>query len=332
MSSTTSTDGGARPIAREEVEETRELLATVARRYYVDDESKVSIANELGISRFRVARMLRSARDAGVVRISIDQSPAEHAAIAAELVDRLGLARCAVLGGAHNGGSLEARRARLGELAARELSQILLPADVLGLPWSRAVSATVSALQAIPPVSVVQLSGARFEPGSNSSAAPADMVRDLAALGGGRAYRFHAPFVAPDEAAAESLRGDPAFAAAHDQVAAITVAVVGVGAFDPRLSTLYAAASPAEIEELRRGSAVGEVGGVFVDADGVEVGSRFGRRLLTMRAAELRAIPEVIGVCLGAERANAVLAACRGELLNSLVIDVPLARGLLAHQ
>src|SRR5246500_6064962 len=47
------------------------LAALVARQFYLEGVSKVDIADRLGISRFRVARLLDSAREAGMVRIEI---------------------------------------------------------------------------------------------------------------------------------------------------------------------------------------------------------------------------------------------------------------------
>ena len=304
----------------------RTLQIEVARRFYLEDASKVVIAGELGISRFQVARLLQDARTTGVVRIFIEKLHATRDDLAAELLQAFDLRRATVLDTASDE-AVEQRRAGLGALAGQELQAVLSADDVLGLPWSRSVSATVKALVALPPVDVVQLSGARWEP--DHSSAPADVVRDAAAISGGRPYRFHAPFIAPDAAAAESLRRDPAFLAAQARVPTITVAVVGVGAFDPEFSTLYAAASAAEIAELREGGAVGEVSGVFIDKDGAAVSGSFASRLLTVRAEQLRGIPDVIGVCMGDERAHAVAAACRGGLLNSLVVDVPLAQALL---
>ena len=46
------------------------LAARVARQFYLDGASKIDIAESLGISRFRVARLLESARDSGMVRIA----------------------------------------------------------------------------------------------------------------------------------------------------------------------------------------------------------------------------------------------------------------------
>src|SRR6201988_5521959 len=47
------------------------LTARVARQFYLEGVSKVEIADQLGISRFRVARLLDSARESGMVRIEI---------------------------------------------------------------------------------------------------------------------------------------------------------------------------------------------------------------------------------------------------------------------
>ncbi len=47
------------------------LAADVARRYYIDGATKSEIAGELGLSRFKVARVLDQARTSGLVRIEL---------------------------------------------------------------------------------------------------------------------------------------------------------------------------------------------------------------------------------------------------------------------
>ena len=52
-------------------------LAYVAQQYYLEDRKQSDIATELGISRPLVSRMLREARELGVVRITISR-PETH--------------------------------------------------------------------------------------------------------------------------------------------------------------------------------------------------------------------------------------------------------------
>lgn len=49
----------------------RRLLVITARRFYLEDRSKTEIAEELGVSRFKVARLLEQARVTGVVTITV---------------------------------------------------------------------------------------------------------------------------------------------------------------------------------------------------------------------------------------------------------------------
>ena len=51
---------------------THELLARVALMYYEQEMTQGSIADELGISRIKVHRLLREAREREIVNISID--------------------------------------------------------------------------------------------------------------------------------------------------------------------------------------------------------------------------------------------------------------------
>ena len=59
------------------------LMASVARSHYVEGRAKTEIAQQFGISRFKVARLLELARDTGLVRIEIDRPGALDIALSA---------------------------------------------------------------------------------------------------------------------------------------------------------------------------------------------------------------------------------------------------------
>ena len=65
--------------------EKRKKLALVARRYYLEDQKQSDIAQELGVSRPLVSRMLSEARELGIVEITVH----EPGARAAGLLERL---------------------------------------------------------------------------------------------------------------------------------------------------------------------------------------------------------------------------------------------------
>src|SRR5215207_6988019 len=108
--------------------------ALVARRYYFDNRSKVQIAGELGMTRFKVARLLELARTGGIVRITVVEAGSLELDLSDRLRERFGL-RHAVVVNTH-GDDAEIRD-QLGAVAADHLAEISTPEDVLGIGWAR---------------------------------------------------------------------------------------------------------------------------------------------------------------------------------------------------
>src|SRR5215813_15360608 len=126
------------------------LAAQVARQFYLEGVSKVDIADRLGISRFRVARLLDSARETGMVRIEIGLPGGSlDAGLSAELCSALGLKHAFVFNFPDE--DEPALRRRLGEAAGQALMDLIRPGDVLGMSWSRTLSGLAASLTQLPP-------------------------------------------------------------------------------------------------------------------------------------------------------------------------------------
>lgn len=300
------------------------LLGLVARRHYVEGCSKVEIAAEVGLSRFKVARLLDEARERGIVRIEVVEDPEIDVDRSIRLRAELGLAH--VLALTPDSGGL-AGLDRLGDTAARFVAELLEEHDVLGLPWSRTVHAMVRRLRSLPPIPVVQLCGAQPPPGDDSSAV--EVVVDAARLAGTRGHVFFTPLLVTDAATAAALRQEPQVARALERASTVTTAVVGVGAWGPGTSTVHDACTQADRADLTARGVVGEIAGVAFDASGAVVASPVADRLIAVDASALSAIPRVVALARGAQRARAVRAAARGGLITGLVADAELAEALL---
>ena len=302
------------------------MLAAVARRHYLQNQSKVEIADELGISRFKVARMLETARERGLVRIEIVRQGSLDVDASARLQERFGIAHAVVVDTAD--ADPGAVRQQLGRAAADLLSEVLSDGDVLGLPWSRNVHAVVAALTSLPRVEVVQLTGAIALPDFDSSAV--DIVRRAARLSGGRAHVFYAPFVLDTKASADALRRQQAVVDGLARASAVTKAVVGIGAWQSGESTIHDLLDDAEQRDLASRGVIGELAGIFFDQGGKSLRPKVAARLITIDPEILKAVPEVIAVVAGAAKAAAVRAALDGGLVHGLVVDATLADVLLA--
>jgi DNA-binding transcriptional regulator LsrR (DeoR family) len=304
------------------------LIASIARRYYLEGRSKIEIAEELGLSRFKVARLLETARASGLVHIEIANPDMIDVDLSTRLRDAYDLQHAVVVDTPDDNPTI--LRERLGNAAAELLSEIVTADDVLGLAWSRSVSAMTNALNRLPTIPVVQLTGALVQLDVADSSV--DLVRQAARISGGAAHFFYAPTVVPDPATARALRKQPEVARTFGRFGSVTKAVVGVGLWAPGESTVYDAANEKVRRELHRRGVCGEIAGVLIDADGRPAESDLTERMIGISAAQLRAIPEVIGLAYSIARSPAVQAAIRGGFINSLVTHPSLARALVAQQ
>src|ERR1700735_571030 len=240
------------------------LAARVARQFYLEGISKVDIADRLGISRFRVARLLDSARESGMVRIEIGlPAGALDAGLSAERCSVLRLTD-AVAFDFPDEDELALRR-RLSEASGQALTDIITPSDVIGLTWARSLSGLAATLTRMPPCPIVQLTGAVPPPDGRDLL---DLVRSVARVGGGPAHVFYAPMLLDDAQTAAAIRRQGDIAEAFALVPSVTIAIVALGGWAPGLSTIYDALSPAERDALAALGVRAEVAGVFLGENG----------------------------------------------------------------
>jgi DNA-binding transcriptional regulator LsrR (DeoR family) len=301
------------------------LTASIARRYYLDGRSKIEIAEEFGISRFKVARLIDVARTSGLVRIEIRAEGEIDVDLSARLRDRYGLLHSIVVDTPED--DAQALREHVARAAAHLLAEIITPGDVLGLAWARSVSAMARALPRLPGTPVVQLTGALSL--SDRHDTSVDVVRDVAGASGGIAHCFYSPLTVADAATARALRQQPDVARAFGQLPLVTKAVAGVGLWETGQSMLYDSAAETDRAALRDLGVCADISGVFVAADGRPVQTELADRMIAVSAEQMRAIPEVIVVPYGIRKAPAVRAALRSGLVEGVVTHTGLARAVL---
>lgn len=300
-----------------------QLAVLVARRHYLAGESKVEIAGALGISRFKVARLLDQARAEGSVRIQVVDPHEGCDPLAVGIREEFGLQGARVVPSDLPQPLLAQE---LGAAGARLLGERLGPQDCLGLPWSRMVHQVVDALHELPPVPVVQLCGSLVLPGEQSAV---DLVRQAAAVGGGSARVFHAPLIMPSPEGAEAVRSQGDVREGLAAVDRVTVAFCSIGQWGPGTSTIYDALSEQDRAAVTAAGACAEVMGIFLDEQGAVVSSGIDDRLVTLSADHLRGIGTVIAISRGAQRTTATRAVLRSGLAHHVVLDGELAEALL---
>ena len=319
------------PPDRPEPHATRLRVVTTvlaARRYFLDGASKSEIAEELGISRFKVARLLEAARRDGIVRIEIGTPSEIDVELSTELAAKHHLRDAIVVRPID--GPDEFKRAQLGRACAELLTETLEAEDVLGISWGRTLHAMVGSLSRLPACTVVQIVGSvpTLELDVNSM----ELVRRVADCAGGPVYPLLVPLLVDSPEMASALRADPHVQKTIAMFDHLTKAVVGIGAWTASGSTVRAALPKELAAELDAAGAVSDICSTVLDADGREIrAGGLPSRLIAISPEQLRAVPDVTAIAGGAAKAPAVLAALRSGLIHRLITDEEAARLLLAE-
>jgi len=321
-STTGSGASSARSAAAEEY-----LIADVARRYYLQDQTKVQVAAAVGISRFKVARLLEQARATGVVTIHVRLPGGHDEPMSAELATALGLRRCVVVQpSAPGNSSLADQRVAVAAAAGAVLPDLVRAGDRLGLAWSRTVDAMVDRLARLPHCALVQLVGTLHE---SAGGGTADLVRRAAQLSGGTSHPINAPLFVDSPEAAAALRRQLGIRDTLAMADDLDVAVVAVGAWRPGCSTVWDAVPESVRREGTLAGAVAEVSGRLLGAGGEPVVTALDDMVMGATVSQLRSAAERVALVVGPHRAEATVAAVRAGLVTTLVTTTELAREVL---
>jgi DNA-binding transcriptional regulator LsrR (DeoR family) len=304
------------------------LVEQVARLFYEEQLTKVEIAARLGISRFRVARLLVRALADGVVRIEFRGAPGQDRALGAAIAARFGIGRCVV--------AESDDPAAVARLAAEVVDGVLEPGDSIGIAWGSTLARVVRAMpeRNDPTIDVVQLAGSSPRLGSESD--PGDLTRVLAERLGATHHRMHAPAFVDTHELRSGLLRLPDVAGVVSRYGGLAIALVGIGAFGDDEATTSSslirsgALSVADARRLVRAGAVGDLLVHPFTASGRFLAPDLAARALAIGIDDLRRIPTVVAVASGRAKVGAIRGALATGVIGVLVTSADTARELLA--
>lgn len=307
-----------------------ELLAFVAEKYFLDDLRQSDIAEQIGVTRSAVSRMLTEAREKGIVEIIVHYPFHYNRELESELQNLLDLKYVSVLDLANHPdyGTL---RKKLGKIASRLLADLIQPGDQIGVAWGTTVQATIEAFETtnIPNTKVVQLVGVLGSTRHSYSAQT--LVERLAEKIGGEGIYLYSPFIVENERTAASLLDDPTVEKSITRGEQSDIALVGIGTTQPEFCSLFRGdhISQDELDALRSAGAVGDVCAIYYDIAGQLAGTDFHQRRIGVSPEGLKNIPIRLGVGGSSEKAEAIFGAARGGFINALVTDSATAELIL---
>ncbi len=296
--------------------------AVIARRYYLEGRTRIQIAEEFGLSRFKVARMLDEAVESGMVEIKIHNPGAIDVELSTALQRRYGLEHAyAVTADSSNAADhVDAVARAMAEL----LQSILRDGDVVGVDCGRTLTHIAPYLTSLPRCDVVQLTGMAGPITSNGT----DLVRRISEVSGGESWPLYAPLVVTDARTARSLGDNLQIRETIDRQSSVSCAIVSVGAWTAGASQVYESLTADEARVLDEAGVCAETCALLLDSEGRRVPG-FDERRMGIDESVLRTIPTRIAIAAGKEKAVATKAVLQSGLVSSLVTDIDVATAVL---
>lgn len=313
------------------VNKSQNQVVEAAQLYYGEHLTMSTIATRLGVSRPTVSRLLKTARETGVVTIYLNEKAYSSDPVEKRLADLYRVRVTVVRAPEHT--TEQARMRRVAIATANLLDSLIVPGTTLGVAWGSTVTEVAQFLPKRPltGVTVVQLNGAgnAVQTGIPYSGA---ILGQMSSAYGAQMVHFPVPafFDFADTKAAmwreRSIRGVLAVQRKAD------VALFGVGAFGGSIpSHVYAGRyfDAQQLAELRSQGIVGDVCTVMVREDGTWADLDVNRRATGPTPAELAKIGRRVCAAAGKHRAAALRGALTTGAITDLVVDVELAEQLL---
>ncbi len=299
-------------------------MVTAAWLYYEANQTQQQIADRLGVSRATVVRLLRVARDEGLVEIRVTRPLPDAMAVGLELEKRLAGTSVRTVVVADGEGKQAAAAA-----AGRYVAATVHRSCILGVGWSTTLALIDGVSQvADPPQRVVQLVGSV---GPASRADGYEITLRLARTWGVPASTIPAPVIAADARTARALLEDPIVAETTKWFDQCTMALIGIGTVSCESTMIETGYLDVEdLQGTESAGGIGDVLGWYFDEDGQPVSTPWSDRVIGASLDQLKGIENVVSVAAGQDKCHAAVGAIRAGVVDTLIVDSALAHALVA--
>ena len=312
------------------LEDETELLTEVAVLYYQEGWTQDQIAKKHQISRIKVGRLLKKARDAGIVEINIKHHPVYSTNLEQQLQEAFGLKKALI---SIDQSSEEEQRNQVAKVVLKYLSESLRDGDVIAVGQGRNIAAIAETNTFVHSrfVRFVSAIGGTHPAGDEVNAD--HICRKLAKLFDGSSETLYAPAYVESAELAEKLMQNDTVKETLNRARKADVAIVGIGDLNENSHMVkFGWFTPQDLIKVRNEhGVVGDMMGYdFIRLDGSRVDPIIEGKIIGLTVPDLKRMPEVIGIASESSKVLSILGALRTGSISILATTVNNALALLS--
>ena len=310
-------------------EKSNEFLSYISRLYHYKNMTQLEISKMVGISRPKVNRLLKEARERGIVRIWIDDKNNSFSELEENICKTFNLYRVIICNSSMDDISI---RRNLGIAGAKYLAENIRLFNSLAFSWGRTIWEVVRSLEDNLvtnkyPIDIVQINGGTSQIFNDTE--HAEIGQTLARTLGGRYYFLHAPALMGSSKLCSAVMADKYISETLDRARNADIAIIGIGSLRDFALRKLRYISQTEFMNLEKSGIVGDISLRFFDINGKKVDNFLNSRLIGLTLEEIKSIPQVVGIAGGNLKIESILGALRTSIINVLIIDEKTAREVI---
>nr|WP_297423093.1 sugar-binding domain-containing protein [uncultured Actinotalea sp.] len=309
----------------------QEDVLRAASMYYLQDIKMEVIARHLGTSRSTVSRLIKRARDTGLVEITIRPARTQAPGLARSIGRRFGI-EAYVVPVPDSSTELE-RLDQVARTTAKLIGSWFDSDMVLAIAWGTTLAAVGRHLSAKPTrgSAIVQLNGAANTRTSGFEYA-SDLITSFGAAFDAAVHHFPVPAFFDYRETKDAMWRERSIMRVLDVQRRADIALFGVGALHGGVpSHVYSAGylDEEDVDVLHHEGVVGDVCTVFLRADGSYDDIPLNARATGPTPVELRRIPRRVCAVAGDNKVAPLRAALAAGVVTDLVVDELTANALV---
>ena len=295
--------------------------------FYNEGLSQIEIGAKMGISRWKVGRVIKDARGRGLITITINHPQVDLTETEIKLANKFGIKQSIIVD--INEFSGESPLDQIGTVGAQYLASVIHRYRILGVTWGLTMSHVAKNLPNIETdrLELAQIGGGLgIIEGSDNPALTTMLGQKMAA----NAHVIQAPIIVRDKSIRDNLFKENKIRETMVIAKKADIVMFGVGLVGPE-SLLWQSGflGKKDAAILKKAGAVGAICGRFFDDQGKQCWQDLADRTIGLRLDELQSIKHKILIAAGKEKLKGILGAIEGDLVDVLIVDKETADSLL---
>ncbi len=308
--------------------EEHQLIIDASVLYYLEGKTQSQIAKELYLSRPKVSRLLKKARELQIVDITINYQNDEFEQLQGEIRREFGIPHVVISKTLnHKSDTLN----EVGKAASKELETLFRDDMIIGISWGQHIRRTAKYLKKkhYNNLKLVELFGAvSYDLGE------ADMLsigRKISSKLSGKLYPLPSPIYINDDIARKAIIETPLIKQTLRMIEDCDLIVTGIGSIKGHnLQTLWDNYVEQETQyEIIAKGGVGFILAHFFDRNGQFLEVDVNDNVIGIRTDTIKE-KKIVAIASGDEKVKAILAALRGGLLDTLISDEETLKKVMA--